>query len=282
MSPEHHAKMMAGRERARLEGRLGGRPRKETPDAQPRIQVASIPVTETPEFKEAVAAAVKSAAAAIMAELAAARVEAGPAASMPETNADMSVITQLAMSMARMADQGSGRAERVPPEIMAAREKSATLMRKLILDAHARSEMPIYRLSNKTQLITSKGPAIIEPQWLGNDKIHYPTEIDYPGIPNNVMIPVNDVAKEIFAAFEGSIGTRIDKDVEIGMIDQIAMTAGGMVVRGGAAASLFRAQNREMPGTARDDMVGIRRNQPSQTKDINVLGSIHPPARQNA
>ncbi len=186
--------------------------------------------------------------------------------------------------MSEIADQGSGKPTRVAPEILEQRRLSAERMQRLIIEARARGDVPVYQLKSKVQLyIADQGPAIVEPIWRGNDHIHYPTEIESYGVPNLAMIPVNPVAEGIFAAFTGSIGNTV---IEHDLDQTLAMTAGGVVVRGGAAQALFRSTGREemgIPGgKPRDDMVGIRRNQPARTKQVNVLGTIHPAAEQNA
>ncbi len=248
------------------------------------------PITETPEFK----AAVETAAAEILARLLASqKIEEQGGTAAPVAGggvADTQWARSLAMAMSEIADQGSGKPPRVAPEILEQRRIAAEKMQRLIIEARARDDVPVYQLKNKMQLyIADKGPAIVEPIWRGNDHIHYPTEIESYGVPNLSMIPVNPVAEEIFAAYRDSVGN-VPAGLKFGADDDmnptLAMTAGGVVVRGGAAQALFRSTGREemgIPGgKPRDDMVGIRRNQPARTKQVNVLGTIHPPAEQNA
>jgi hypothetical protein len=272
MTEEHKKKMAEGRARAKAEGRMGGGKR------------ATTPVTETPEFK----AAVESAATEILARMLATQgIEAGVVANAtapaPSTADDpMKLFRGIAMAMAEVADQGTDR-KRVAPEILEQRAVAAKRMMELITRARERGDVPIYQLKNKVQLyIENLGPAVVEPIWRGNDKIHYPTEIESFGVPNLSFVPINAAAEEIFAAFVASIGTTV---IEHDLDPALGLTAGGVVVRGAAAQVLFRSTGRPempLPNLARDDMAGIRRNQPAQTKDVRVLGSIHPPARQNA
>jgi hypothetical protein len=198
---------------------------------------------------------------------------------------DMAWARTLAMAMSEIADQGTDR-KRVAPEILAQRAEAAEELKRVLAEVRANGERPVYQLKNKVQVkLRDKGETIIEPIWLGNDKIHYPTEIASPDCPNLAMIPINEPAKRIFALFLASIGSVADQ--ELREPDGVAMTAGGTVVRGNAALQVARQTGgdpsnwvgHDRPET---DFVEVRRNQPSQTKDVRVLGTIQPAARQNA
>lgn len=240
---------------------------------------AASPDLDSPEFQAAVAAAASK----VVAELMAGRNEVpavGPAIAVPAAG-DMAWARQLAQAMAEVADQGTDR-KRLAPEVLAQRTEARDRMEKLIIAARVRGDLPVYQLRNKVQMkIGDKGEAVVEPIWRGNDKIHYPTEIEWQGVPNQEMIPMDDTAREIYQAFTESIGNvPIVKQVE-----GIAMTPSGAVVRGGAAAALFRATGRapELGGPApMGDAATIRRHQPAQTREIRVLGTLHAPARENA
>lgn len=247
-----------------------------------RASRAASPQVGSPEFQAAVAEAASQAAAKIVAELMAVRGGAPVAA----PSSDMVWARQLAQAMAEVADQGTDR-KRLAPEVLAQRTEAAEHMQRLIIDARARGDMPLYQLRGKVVMKVVEngrdmGEGVIEPIWVGTDRAHHPTEIDWPGVPNQQMIPLNEAAQRIFDAFILSIGNvPVAKEVE-----GLAVTAGGAVVRGGAAAALFRATGRapDMAGPAPSmgDAVSVRRNSPAPTRDIRILGTLHPPARENA
>lgn len=273
MTDEHKAKMTAGRVRRREEREA----------ARNAPQTALV---DTPEFKEAVAAAAQAAVAPLLERLASAGNGNGEKASPAVAGeAEMALFRGIAMAMAEVADQGSDR-KRVSPEILAKRETAMVDLMATLAEIRASGEMPVYQLKNKVQVILrDKGETIIEPLWLGNDKIHYPTEISSPDIPNLAMIPINDPARRVFSLFLESIGSV--EELHLQEPEGLAMTRAGTVVRGNAALQVARQTGGDPSkwvGHDRpaQDFVEVRRNQPSQTKDVHVLGTIQPPARQNA
>ncbi len=242
-------------------------------------------VVDTPEFKEALAAAAQAAIAPFLESLTANNAKGEKATAPVAGEAEMALFRGIAMAMAEVADQGTDR-KRISPEILAQREAAAAKLKEVLAEVRANGEQPVYQLKNKVQVnLRGKGETIIEPLWLGNDKIHYPTEISSPDMPNLAMVPINEPAKRIFALFLESIGSIAEQELQ--EPDGIAMTRGGTVVRGNAALQVARQiggdpsnwVGHDRPET---DFVEVRRNQPSQTKDVRVLGTIQPPARQNA
>lgn len=176
---------------------------------------------ETPEFKAAVADAAKEALRGFVAEMKAASPGAQTAA--PAT-AD-GLLSGLALELAELTSQNSGR-KYVAPEILRQRAQAADRMMNLIKEAAAKRQLPTYRLTNKVHL----DDQVVEPFYVGPDHIARPTEIGWPHVPNDAMVPLNDVAKEIFAAFLESIGS-IEKPVAD---PKLGLTAKGLIVKGGA------------------------------------------------
>ncbi len=282
LSEEQKEKMRLGRERARAEGRrLGGRPRRVVEAAQPQVAepiaaASTVPVTETPEFKAAVQAATKE----ILAEL----VGKGPAPVSAGHSDDQKWVRELAIAVSEMADQGTARRPRIAPELLAQREAARKRMVALIAKAKRDGEVPVYELTDKVQLpFGDKGETLFEPLWAGTDHVHRATEIEWSGIPNQVMRPIGEPALSIFQAFSESIGNVV---IEHDLDQTLAMTPGGVVVRGGAAQVLFRESGRDNGGPPirqnGGDTAGIRRQQTAPTKEVHVLGTIAGPAVQNA
>lgn len=253
------------------EHRRPGRPRK-----------PSVPVTETAEFKQALAEGIKQATSEILSQVQ--KVASVPVGDLPQ-GGEKNFAEMLAMSIAQLTDQGTGR-QRVAPEIIRARTEARDRMRQLIMKAHAEGRAATYQLRNKVMLDNR----VIEPMWIDSQHVTRPTEIDWPGVPNEVMLPINETAKEIHAAFMESIGSRTKE----GVVDEVlGITPGGLVVRNSAVnttaarRSAFPAdaeiKSHPAPMVTAPDELGVRvhhASQPGRTKPVNILGSIHPPAQQ--
>ena len=179
------------------------------------------------------------------------------------------IFGQLALAIAEISDQGSQR-KRVAPEILSARAKAHEKAVTLIMEARKEGKKPEYQLVSKVYL----NERFIEPFRMGNDKRPVRQEIVWTGMPNEAMRPMNDVAKEIYAAFRESIGTS-DK---IATLDnrKVWVTPGGLTVKGDAPARAFVAAD---PGFS-DDLTVNMPNDPT-APEIHVLGTVAPPARQN-
>ena len=229
------------------------------------------PVTEnfvdTEEFKLAVAEAAKLAARSAVEEFQTELIaRAGTSSLGDETN----LISRLALAIGEISDQGTSR-KRVAPEILAARAAAEVRMVERLMKARADGEKPEYRLISKTWL----NERMIEPFRVGADKIPVPTEIIWTGKPNDAMRPINDVAKEIFAEFRAATG-RVEA---ISGADNrpLFVTAGGLIVKGDPPARRTVAAVHEFA----DDLEQRAPNDP-RVDLVHVLGTIHPPARQNA
>lgn len=254
---------------------------------------------ETQEFKDAVAAAVQEQMAEIKAEFAKLR----PAGAANE--GDGKWMQQLALAIAEMSAQGSGRAP-VDPAILNAREEGKKRMRQVLIECRAAGALPTYRLRHKVQLNLGDklGEAVIDPMWIGNDHIHYPREIGYNGVPNLAMVPLDDWAKRIFHEFEVWVGNTAEtagEDWEPAqsapdqLTQQLALTPGGVAVSGRAAATIINvgpgaSRNPHAPEVAQpgnrelpiEETAVILQHQPQSKTLTNILGTIQPPAEQNA
>jgi hypothetical protein len=234
-------------------------------------------ITQTPEFQEAVRVA---AAKAVAEALALARDNAGTLAQ----SGDVDIVQALAMSIADMADQGVGRRNRVPPDVLRARKEARDLMVNLIIAARATGHMPSYRLTNKVLLDNM----LVDPVWIDANHTAQPTEIDWPGVPNEAMVPINDTAREIFKAFQDSIGTIPKKEDQDALLSlPLGVTPMGLVVKGGAATGKRSLQQR-VDGRMKDENdaggEGLKlrhREAAGRYKPVNILGTIAKPAQQS-
>lgn len=247
----------------------GGRPRK------------PIDVTQ-PDIAAAIDAAVDKHVAALVDKIAAAR---GTEASVVTANdGDMKWMRQLALAIGEISDQGTSR-KRIAPEILAKRAEARKRMEDMIVRTRESGASPEYRLTNQTYL----DERLLQPYKLNAaTKKPEPVEIIWDGVPNESMLPINDVAKEIYNLFMESIGgltTVSDKthDGRSFVPDSrpFSVTAGGLTVKG-------ELNRRSMVGNLADSnqprpndrLKVIGQNDP-RAEEVHVLGTVAAPARQN-
>lgn len=234
----------------------------------------AVPIHETDEFKAAVAAAASKAAADILATLQTAQ------GAQPRQG-DESFAEKLGLAIAQLSSQGVGRAKPVDPALLAERERARKTMTDLIVKARMDGETPIYELRNKVYL----DEVLVDP--VGIDpatKEQRPTRIDWPGVPNEAMAPVNEVAQGIHKAFSESIGTVVIEHSKHIKHQQMGVTAGGLVVHGaGHALRPMQVGNGQPTNETTEGLrVHGRGGRGGKQKEINVLGTVASPARVGA
>lgn len=228
-------------------------------------------ITKTPEFQAAVAAAATEAAAEILKTL---------QQSGQEKPGDVSFAEKLGLAIAQLSHQGTGRGKPVSPELLRARDEARARMTDLIVQARAEGHVAIYQLRNKVYLDeVMVDPVYIDPA----SKEQRPTEIEWPGVPNDAMVPVNDTAKAIHAAFSESNGVvQIDHSKQL-RPEIFGVTPGGLVVRGaGHALRPMQVGNQDRSAPPQGEGLRVARgpsNPTGRQKTINVLGTIAAPAR---
>lgn len=191
----------------------------------------------------------------------------------PVTTSQPVDIASLATAMVR-ASNPKNRTQALDPELMTRRKAHYNRMVELIEQAKANDEVPIYKLRGKTQLNTQ----IIDPQWReeGTKRI-VDTEINWDRIPNEAMIPVNDVAKKIHAEYKGWIGLAIARE---GQPKAPWLTGAAPWIHSGEG--VIRGKAPAVPpelGDAGDAMFPDprRTGRPNKAGGTRILGSLHPP-----
>lgn len=184
------------------------------------------------------------------------------------------LMEQMGLKLADIADQNNGRTigQRVDPDLQQRREESKKEMIALIDSAQKRGAMPEYRLKGAVILDHSKiEPFYIDPA----TRVAKETEIQFDGIPNEQMIPIDDEAKAIYDAYRGWIGN-LKKVVPE---DRLGITATGVVVKNGAVQ-----QRREVRPGGEANAADAPRRATVRTSHLHrvgtekrILGSIHPP-----
>lgn len=244
----------------------------------------SVPITETPEFKAAVALAAKSAVEQMQAELLASLKQPAPSGDASASG----LMAELAMHIATLNEQGGGR-KRVSPEVLAERAKAHEQAISLILEARKRGLKPEYQLVAKVYL----NERMVEPFRMDSaTKRPIPTQIVWSGMPSEAMRPLNAVARDIYKAFKASIGSKTD--IQKRLDKPLWMTSGGLVVAGDpprrrevAAAHAFdddlNVSGDRKPAEPNEfaDDLDVKNPHDPTAPFVHVLGSVAPPARQN-
>ena len=199
----------------------------------------------------------------------------------------------IAMSNAEIADQGTMR-KRVSPAVLEAQRKSRELLLELVEMAQGLTgkDRPLYRLRAKAYL----GDRLIEPFQRGHRGEVTPTHIYFTSIPNLAMEPLNDVAKEIYAAFAGTmagvdnmlggkpvpdaLGNKplwMSKNGAVLAVPTATAREHGMVMDAEPVdVNLLRTPDTTDP--LKPGMVEITSVDDPRATRIPVLGTIHPPA----
>lgn len=129
----------------------------------------------------------------------------GTAAAPVNSSSDRGLIEGLATAIVKAGDPKNV-SRTLDPAVAAQRKEAKEKMVDVLVGAHARGEKPIYQIRSTMWL----NDTLIDSQWRdeGSKKFHQ-TEITWDRIPNEGMIPMNDLAKEVYAYYQRSIGSVI-------------------------------------------------------------------------
>ncbi len=233
-------------------------------------------LTETPEFKNAVADAVNAQLKPVLDALAANGAQAPTSAAAPGSVEE--IFSKLALAIADISDQGTDR-KRIDPRILAERAAQHNLMVDALIEAKNKygkndPERPRYRLVAKVFL----NEQIIDPYTVDPaTKRPEPVEIYWSGVPNLAMRPVNAAAKKIYGHFMGSIGNETADQKKTAQW----VSFGGLTIAGSGPS------RRQLPETAQDvpteyvfpESLSVATD-PTKP-EVNVLGTVAAPAKQN-
>lgn len=235
-------------------------------------------IEKSPEFKRAVDEAVAKQTDAIAAKVLERIKDARGGADEPT---DAAFARSLATSIAELSDQGVGR-KRVAPELIRQRADARERMVQLLADARANKLIPTYKLVGKCYL----NERLVEPIYIDANHKQQNTEIQWTGVPNRQMRPINDVAQAIYKAFSDSIGS-VEKDKDDAPEEKpvLGITAGGRntksASRGMQPPSVLQHVTGPSDGFANQLSVSNDENK-GQYRETHVLGTVAAPARQTA
>jgi hypothetical protein len=231
--------------------------------------------TQTPEFKNAVEAAVAEQIKEALAQIV-------PKVAQTTNTADAeSLMGALALQIARLSDQGMPEErKRIDPQELERRKKALEEMGAAIMDCRARGVKPQYRATNKSVL----NETMINPYYRGKDGSMIPVTFGWDGEPNDCMYPLDEDAVKIFRLFKSSRGWE-GPGVNLGKSTPWA-SAGGVIINSTPPASMREI---EVPHWQEDKTAKERfgagldlalPNDPNASH-VRILGTIAPPATQN-
>lgn len=229
-------------------------------------------VVETPEFKEAVAAAVAAAMAPTLEKLSSLTGGETPASSGNLGDQLGAVLEKLSVNLQAINNQGQRNKPLSPAEIQK-RDAAQELLVELLVSARGRpqADWPKYQLTAKVYI----SERLIEPFYKRDSKgPAIRTEIAYTGVPSDAMVPIDDTAKAIFNAWRETTG---GQTILVPTADNrpLHVTAAGLVVRGDPPKRSTMAAPLES-----DDVLAVS-NDHTQP-EVAVLGTVAKKARTNA
>lgn len=205
-----------------------------------------------------------------------AREQAGTAedANVPD---DLRVVRQLAAAIAEIADQGSEtRKIRVAPEEAEARAQAREEMTEMIVQVRARNEYPAYELTRAVYL----DEQLIQPTYVDSHHVRRAQRIEWQGVPDESMQPINEIAKVIYRTYMRSLGGATpDKRVEY---TRAALNPGLRIIppEGSVTREASPVPNpRHQPESG---LRVLRDRVPGEIVETRVLGTVAHPARQVA
>lgn len=189
---------------------------------------AQTPLSETPEFQMALAARLADIQSDIEAKFdAKLKALAKGDGTAPDA---LDMASKIAAAIGEMNDQGAHR-KTVAPAVMAARRAAQSKMEKLLLAARdlPTKERPKYQIIAtgwfKDRLVH---PYSLDPK----TRQQVPTTVFFMSSPNMGMRPINKAAKEIWAAFMGSVSNG-ESEVPF-VVKPVWVTDSGVVITGTA------------------------------------------------
>ena len=195
-----------------------------------------------------------------------------PVASAPSDSPVSQILSDLVVNMKKMMDPQSQKRVFSPQE-MESMEGAREEMIRLLIRANEEGEVPVYALRSKVYL----GERKIEPQYLDTRTNKMVTqEIKWPRIPNEGMIPVNEIAARVHAAFMASIGgASMNKNVA----SQFVLNKNFVMQQ--APTDAMDVGNAP-PEDIRQDARRVGADPIDYSKPINILGTVAAPVTPTA
>jgi hypothetical protein len=215
----------------------------------------------------------------IMAQVGSARADAAPLVApdpavadftQPATaGGDKAFASSLALAIANLSAQGTGKQDYVPPETLERWALARKRMTDLIIAARTAGgdETPTYKLKKMVFFNEMR----VQPQYFdAPTKAMKETIIYWDEVPNEEMVPVNASAQAIHAEFLNSIGATIDKNMQP---DRPWIRSEKRLFRG-----MSNDQRQAVYGTPMGDPRVEGHGAPTTGHRVAMLGSVAAPA----
>lgn len=190
---------------------------------------------------------------------------------------DRMSMESLALALGEMSSQNNTGRRYVDPKVLRQRKEGHDRLVQLIAKARSEGRVATYKLVNKALL----DDEVVQPFWIDSAHVSRPTIIDWTGIPNLVMVPENETAKEIYEAFRDSIG-EVEKVVPE---EQLGVTRGGLVVHGRAVRPRMEVGSQLGDAGGKPEQVGglkvHNKTNPGSNVQTRILGTLAAPATQH-
>lgn len=228
-----------------------------------REQIAAEQAVKDAEFNAKVDSAVNERVEAMFAQIQSRLGATAPAAAPTGEGGTAQLLSDLVTNLKKLADPNG--AKRIfSPEEMRQMESGRDDMVRLILTAHENGTPPVYSLRDKVYL----NERLVEPQYQDpHTKRMMWQEIEWPNVPNEAMVPVNDTAREIYAAFKRSIANTISNENRRSSFVRM----GSLVLRG-------MTSEPAQTGHAQTHDPRIKLQPVDYDAPLNVLGTVAKPA----
>jgi hypothetical protein len=226
--------------------------------------------TQSAEFKNAVAEAVKEALSHLVPKV----------ANTATTEDAESLMGALALQIARLSDQGMPEErKRIDPAEMERRQRAREAMGAAIMEVRARKYKPQYRATNKSVL----NETMINPYFRGEGGKMIPVTFGWDGEPNDCMYPLCDEAKKIYKLFKESRGNYVGAPIPK---TSAWATSNGLIINGAGPRSQgeIEVPHYSPDNTSERFSEGLDLMLPNDpnAKEVNILGTLAKPAIQNA
>lgn len=232
-----------------------------------------------PEVQALIASAVEKASAAILDQLSAARAVSGA----PAMEGDRTWARELSASIVQAANPGK---RQIDPALLEQREQARERMHGLLIEARAKGHVPVYKVTSPVYF----DQQLVQATYTGSDRVVRNNVIGWPHTPNENIEPAEwtlelerqvgcskNPADEIYRAFLESIGGVTTEGVR--PKEDRPQSGTLRVLTGGELRSVPQVGNQGRNQADRD-LSFLGRNQPGEIKQTNVLGTVHPAARQ--
>ena len=191
------------------------------------------------------------------------------------------------MQLAEVGNQGTGK-QVVDPAVLERRGKARARMVELIMAAYHAGKRPEYELTATVHL----DDQLITPLYQDANRTTQRRHIFFSGVPNEAMQPVEEAAKEIYAAFAESIGKTYGTVPQLIPVDRRGnlLTPGGNVFQslpaipagftGEVEIDPASMPKPDLPHNGLQVLGQGGRSGAGREVDVNILGSIVGPAKQ--